>query len=70
MLIKAASLVTVADAKGKEIDQGEMVRYLSEMTWFPSTFLEDNVSFEAVDARSARVIPHRQWQDGDRDAFL
>jgi hypothetical protein len=45
----------VADAKGKEIDQGEMVRYLSEMMWFPSAFLEDNVSFEAVDARSARV---------------
>ena len=56
MLIKAASLVTVADAKGKEFDQGEMVRYLSEMIWFPSAFLEDNVSFEAVDARSARVI--------------
>ena len=55
MLIKAASLVTVADAKGREIDQGEMVRYLSEMMWFPSAFLEDNVSFEAVDARSARV---------------
>ena len=27
-----------------------MVRYLSEMMWFPSAFLEDNVSFEAVDA--------------------
>jgi hypothetical protein len=64
MLIKAASLVTVADAKGKEIDQGEMVRYLSEMIWFPSTFLEDNVSFEAVDARSARVI----LTDGGRKA--
>jgi hypothetical protein len=56
MLIKAASLVTVADAKGEEIDQGEMVRYLSEMMWFPSAFLEDNVSFETVDATSARVI--------------
>jgi hypothetical protein len=55
MLVKAASLITVADAKGKEIDQGEMVRYLSEMMWFSSAFLEDNVSFEAVDARSARV---------------
>lgn len=33
-----------------------MVRYLSEMIWFPSAFLEDNVSFEAVDARPARVI--------------
>ena len=55
MLIKAPSLIRVADAKGKDIDQGEMVRYLSEMMWFPSAFLEDNVSFEAVDARSARV---------------
>jgi hypothetical protein len=56
LLIKAASLVTVADAKGEEMDQGEMVRYLSEMIWFPSAFLEDNVSFEAVDAKSARAI--------------
>jgi hypothetical protein len=55
MLIKAASLFTVADARGKEMDQGEMMRYLSEMMWFPSAFLEDNVSFEAVDATSARV---------------
>jgi hypothetical protein len=29
-IVKIASLVTVADAKGKGIDQGEMVRYLSE----------------------------------------
>ena len=41
-----------------------MVRYLSEMIWFPSSFLEDNVSFEAVDARSARVI----LTDGGRTA--
>jgi Family of unknown function (DUF6544) len=33
-----------------------MVRYLSEMIWFPSASLEDNVSFEAADARSAHVI--------------
>jgi hypothetical protein len=55
MLIKAASLFTVADAKGKEVDHGEMMRHLSEMMWFPSAFLEDNISFEAHDATSARV---------------
>lgn len=55
MLIKAASLFTVADATGKEMDQGEMTRYLSEMMWFPSAFLADNVSFESDDAGSARV---------------
>jgi hypothetical protein len=31
MLIKAASLVTVADAGGEEMDQGSMMRYLSEL---------------------------------------
>jgi hypothetical protein len=64
MLIKAASLVTVADAKGVEIDQREMVRYLSEMIWFPSAFLEDNVTFEAIDPGSARVT----LIDADRTA--
>jgi hypothetical protein len=55
MLIKAASLVTVADAGAEEMDQGSMMRYLSELMWFPSAFLEDNISFRAIDATSARV---------------
>jgi Family of unknown function (DUF6544) len=55
MLVKALSLFGVVDAKGEEIDQGAMVRYLSEMVWFPSAFLLGNVSFDAVDERAARV---------------
>lgn len=55
MLVKAVSAFTVADAKGEELDQGEMMRYLNEMMWFPSAFLEGNVSFDAVDSTSARV---------------
>jgi hypothetical protein len=37
------------------MDQGSMMRYLGEMMWFPSALLEDNVSFQAIDATSARV---------------
>ena len=55
MLVKALSLFSVVDAQGVEIDQGAMMRYLSEMVWFPSAFLLGNVSFEAVDEGSARV---------------
>jgi hypothetical protein len=55
MVIKAGSTVTAADARGEELDQGEMMRFLNEMMWFPSAFLEDNVSFDAVDSTSARV---------------
>jgi hypothetical protein len=32
-----------------------MMRYLSEMIWFPTAFLGENVSFEPVDENSARV---------------
>jgi hypothetical protein len=56
MLIKALSLVTIADAKGAEIDQGTMVRYLAETVWFPSAALSDYFKWEAIDSTSARAI--------------
>lgn len=37
------------------MDQGSMMRYLSEMMWFPAAFLEDNICFQAIDAASVRV---------------
>jgi hypothetical protein len=55
MLIKAGSLLTVVDDEGPEIDQGSMMRYLSEMIWFPTAFLGDSVSFEGINNESARV---------------
>jgi len=55
LLVKVASLWPVVDASGEQMDQAEMVRYLSEMIWFPAAFLAGNISFEAVDDSSARV---------------
>jgi hypothetical protein len=62
MLIRAGSLFTVVDDKGPEMDQGSMMRYLSEMIWFPSAFLGENIAWEAVDDTAARVT----LTDGDR----
>jgi hypothetical protein len=55
MLIKAGALIPFVDATGPEMDQASLMRYLSEMIWFPAAFLGANVSFAAVDDRSARV---------------
>ena len=55
MLVKVASLWPVAHASGAQTDQAAMMRYLSEMIWFPAAFLADNIAFEAVDNSSARV---------------
>lgn len=55
MLIKAASLVTVQDATGAEMDHSSLVRYLSEVMWFPAAFLGANITFQPVDQTSAQV---------------
>lgn len=55
ILVKALSLFTVADSGGEKMDQGAMTRYLNEMMWFPSAYLGKNISFEPIDASSAKV---------------
>jgi hypothetical protein len=55
MLIRAGGIYPIADASGMEVDQGSLMRYLSEMIWFPSAFLGRNILFEPINERSARV---------------
>jgi hypothetical protein len=52
---KVAGLYTLFDADGEAMDQGAMVRYLNEMTWFPVAFLSQYVSWRPVDNRSCDV---------------
>ena len=55
MFGKLAGLFTAFDVRGEELDQATMIRYLNEIMWFPTAFLGDNISWEAVDDRSAQV---------------
>jgi hypothetical protein len=52
---KVAAIFTVFNARGEELDQGTMVRYLSEMIWFPIAYLGENIQWGAVDDDSAQV---------------
>ena len=45
----------MSDASGPEIDQGSRLRWLGEAVWFPYGFVSDEVWWEAVDGRSAKV---------------
>ena len=54
MLIKLLSL-TVVDARGKEMDQGTLLRYLGEMVWFPTAALSNYIKWEDIDSNSARA---------------
>ncbi|AKL96534.1 hypothetical protein CACET_c30900 [Clostridium aceticum] len=55
MLIKALSLLTVADSEGKEIDQGTLLRYLAETMWFPSAVLKEYITWEEIDEDNAKA---------------
>lgn len=57
MLVKLLSTVPIADAKGPEIDISSLHRYVGEMPWFPTAFLnEEYISWEPIDSSRARAI--------------
>ena len=55
MRIRLAHAMTLADLTGEEMNRASLLRYLSEMTWFPAAFLLAPVRWEEIDDRSARV---------------
>lgn len=55
MYIELLPFITIADASGEEIDQGTFLRYLNEMMWFPTAYVNDYITWEAIDDRSARA---------------
>lgn len=56
MRIKLLGFIPVVNAKGPEMDQGAMTRYLSETIWFPQSFLDSHITWEAIDSLSAKGI--------------
>lgn len=55
MLIRLMSIITVADAKGPEVDQGTLLRFLAETAWFPTAALSDYITWESIDGKSAKA---------------
>jgi hypothetical protein len=56
MHIKLMGLFKVADLRAPELDEATLIRFFSEGIWFPTVFLEDYITWEAVDSLSAKVI--------------
>lgn len=55
MQIKLWSLIPLAHAGGKEIDQGCSLRFLNEIMWFPAAALIPAIRWDVVDARRSRA---------------
>lgn len=55
MQVALAGLFPVVDMKGPELDLGALIRYLSEMIWFPTAALEPYIQWSPLDSHSARA---------------
>ncbi|HYU71891.1 MAG TPA: DUF6544 family protein [Ktedonobacteraceae bacterium] len=60
LLVQLWSLVPLSHARGPEIDQGELQRYLLESAWFPTAWLSDAITWQAVDDHTAKATIHLQ----------
>ena len=57
ILIKLFSIIKIGDARGKEIDQGTLARWLAEAPWYPTALLPgERLQWEAIDSNSARLL--------------
>lgn len=57
LLIKLLSLFTVAKSGNDEkMNSATMIRYLAEISWFPSAALSEFIRWESVDSFSAKAI--------------
>jgi hypothetical protein len=56
MLVSLESTATLADRSGPEMDQGSLLRLLSDLVLFPTALLDDRyVTWSALDERRARA---------------
>ena len=55
MDMRVVSLFPVANKTGGGLNQGDLLRFLGELQWFPAAALETYVSWEAIDSASARA---------------
>lgn len=56
MLIKAAGLFTVSDARGRHMDQGAAVTLFNDMCLLaPATLIDDRILWESLDPRTVKA---------------
>ena len=55
MVIKLLNIKTIGDAQGPEVDEGELMRYISEIPWFPTAFLNENLEWNQLDSSKVKV---------------
>ncbi len=61
LTVRIMGCIKAADYKGPEMDQGELIRYLSEMIWFPHGFLDPDIVCDEIDHSTIRVSLKQEY---------
>ena len=57
LIVTLLSLINVVDGQGKEFDEGEFQRWVSEGVWFPTNLLpSEKLQWLAIDENTAKLI--------------
>ena len=66
MLIKLAGAIPVVNENNKyKLNESSLHRFLLELPWYPTAALEDYITWEGIDANSARAIINYQGITAD-----
>jgi len=66
---KLLAAIPVVNAQpGPEMNQGSLLRFLAEMIWYPSAALQNYITWEEIDANSARAT--MTWQGVSADMIF
>ena len=55
MNIKLLSAIPLGNARGPQMDQSSLLRYLGEIIWFPTAWLSEYIEWQAIDASSVKA---------------
>lgn len=55
LVVKILHFLKIAEVKGKQMDQGEILRFLTEMIWFPPAFASDYIQWEVIDSTTSKA---------------
>ncbi|HYU76320.1 MAG TPA: DUF6544 family protein [Ktedonobacteraceae bacterium] len=58
--VKLWSLITMGNARGPEMDEGELQRYLAEVAYYPTACLSDAIEWQTIDDSSVKATIRQQ----------
>jgi hypothetical protein len=58
LTVKLFKLIKLGESTGPEMDQGEALRYLTELSWFPSALVSPSLSWKSIDDSTVQATLH------------